>query len=213
MTLCFHPALSQNDDFGIWYGLSTSLQTGKKLEFELKTQLRTFHDASKVDEGYLEGGVEYKWKKHVSFEMYYRFSKVLEKDLNYHIRHKWFADINADKDAGNINISGRFRFQRQDKTYFDNENDSHPEYHGRIRIKAEYKTPSFPVNPYVSAESFIMMFEPAEKRIDKYRYTAGLSFKINKKQSIDADYTFQHDLVPHLSNINLVAVEYKLKFK
>ncbi|HKK40784.1 MAG TPA: DUF2490 domain-containing protein [Bacteroidales bacterium] len=213
LLFCSLTLSGQNNDFGIWYGVSTSMQVKKKLQLDLQTQLRTFNNASTVDEGYLEGGIEYKWKKYMSFEINYRFSKVYEKDLNYHTRHKWFADVKADHDVGRINFSGRLRFQRQDKTYYDSENDRLPEYHGRIRLKAEYKTPSFPVNPYISAESFIRMSEQDEDRIDKYRYTAGFTFKINKKQSIDADYTLQHDLAPHILNTSLIAIEYKFKFK
>jgi hypothetical protein len=207
------PGISQNDDFGVWYGISTSMSIKKKLDLEFQTQLRTFKNATKIDEGYLDGGIEYQWRKNVSFALNYRLSEVYEKDLDYHIRHKWFADIKAEHDIGNINLSGRFRLQRQDKTYFDSESDKIPDYHGRIRLKLEYKTPSFPLNPYIYVESFIRMFEYSDKRNDKNKYSAGITYKISKKQSIDAEYVFQRDYEPHLSDINLIAIEYKLKFK
>ncbi len=213
LLLLLQPALGQDKDFGLWYGISTSMSVKKKFELELQTQLRTFDNASRIDEGYLEGGVEYKWCKYVSLALKYRFAEVYEKDLDYHVRHKWFADIKSGWETGNIDLSGRLRFQREDKTYFDSESDKIPDYHGRIKLKAEYKTPSFPVNPYINIESFIQMFQPVEKRIDKWRFGAGITYKIAKKQSIDAEYIFQRDYAPHLSNISLVTVEYKLKFK
>jgi hypothetical protein len=209
---CVRPASSQDDDFGIWYGISTEYSPVKKLEIDLKTQLRTDDNASKINEGYLEGGLGYKINKHFSLAATYRVSKVFEKDSEYHFRHKLYADVKADEDLGNFNFSLRFRFQRQVKTYYDSENDKIPDYHGRIKLKTEYKTPSFPINPYISWETFCRLFEQSDKRFDKDRYSVGLTYKISGKQSIDAEYTFQRDYMPHISDIHLVSLEYNLKF-
>jgi hypothetical protein len=205
------PSFSQ-DDFGIWYGISTEYSPVKKFEIDLKTQVRTFDNASRIDEGYLEGGLGYKINKHISLDATYRVSQVYEKDSRYHFRHKLFADVRADEDLGHFELSTRLRFQRQVKTYYDSEKDKIPDYYGRIRLKAEYKTPSFPINPYISWETFCRLFEQSDKRFDKDRYSLGLTYKISGKQSIDAEYTFQRDYMPHISDIHLVSLEYNLKF-
>ncbi len=210
--ICAKPAFSQDDDFGIWYGISTEYSPVKKLELDFKSQIRTYDNASRIDEGYLEAGPVYKINKHFSLAATYRVSKVYEKDSRYHFRHKLFADVKTDGELGNFEFSLRLRLQRQVKTYYDSENDKIPDYHGRIRLKTEYKTPSFPLNPYISFEAFCRLFEQSDKRFDKDRYTLGLTYKISGKQSIDAEYTFQRDYMPHIADIHLVSLEYNLKF-
>ncbi|HUX57641.1 MAG TPA: DUF2490 domain-containing protein [Bacteroidales bacterium] len=205
------PTFSQSDDFGIWYGLNTEYSVKKKLEIDLSAMIRTFNNASDIDEAFLEGGVTYKLNKYLALAGSYRITENLEDNSEYHIRHKLMADIKGNGSLGRFDFSARFRFQRQDKTYFEDANDEIPDYHGRIKIKAEYKTPSFPINPSISFETFYRMFEATEKRFDKHRFAIGIEYKINKKHSLELEYMFERDYFPKLSDINLIVLSYKFK--
>ncbi len=207
------PGFSQNNDFGIWYGVNAEYSLKKKLSFILETEVRTFNNASEIGEVFLEGGVGYKFNKHLSAAGSYRITNNLENDNEYHIRNKWIAEIKGDESIGHFNFSGRFRFQRQTRTYFESIYDKFPRSYGRIRLKAEYKTPSFPINPYIYFETFFRMFEQSEKRFNKDRYAIGFEYKLTKRQSVEAEYFFQRDYLPHISGINIISLEYNLKFK
>ena len=50
----------------------------------------------------------------------------------------------------------------------------------RIKIKTLYNIPSFPVNPYISAELFFPMFTKTERSVEKNRFMAGLNIKSQK---------------------------------
>ncbi len=204
---------SQANDFGIWYGVSADYSIKKKITVSLETQVRTFDKASEIAEGFFEGGAGYKFNKHLSVAGSYRFTENLENDNEYHIRHKWIAEVKGDENIGNFNFSGRFRFQRQHKTYFESIYDKFARYYGRIKLKTEFKTPSFPLNPYIYFETFFRMFEETERRFDKDRYAIGLDYKLSKKQSVRAEYIFQRDYLPHVSGISIISLEYDLKFK
>jgi predicted porin len=203
---------SQSNDFGIWYGVNAEYSIKKKLEIDLSTEVRTFSNASKIEEAFLETGITYSFNKYISVTGGYRITENLEGDSRFHIRHKWFADIKGKNEIGNFSFSGRFRFQRQDKTYFEDANDEIADYHGRIKFKVIYKTPSFPINPFISFETFFRMFEATDKRFDKNRFMAGLEYKIDKKQSFEAAYMFERDFFPHLSDMNIISVSYNIKF-
>jgi len=206
-----HPSFGQNDDFGIWYGISGGYSLGKKLGIEASVLIRTNNNASEIEQAFLEGGLSYKFNKWLSSGVAYRFTEYREDNNEFHIRHKWLADIKGSGDIGNLGLSGRFRIQRQDKTYFEDANDKIPDYYLRIKIKAEYKTPSFPVNPNIAFETFSRIFEASEKTIDKYRLSIGFDYKINKNNSVEADYMFERDYFPHLSNTHIVAITYNFK--
>lgn len=201
---------SRNDDFGIWYNASGEIKIMKRLDLEITGCVRTFKNASKVDELFVEAGLGYKLNKYIAVGGAYRFGEFFEDDDSYHPRHKWFADVTGKLPIGDLKISGRFRFQQRFKTYFEDEEDKIPVSHARIKVKAFYNISSFPVNPYVSTEVFCPMFTGAERNIDKNRFMLGLEYNISKKHSIDIEYMFQRDFLPHIKDINIISVEYKI---
>ena len=202
---------SQEKDFGLWYSFKAEMELAKKLEIDFWGNLRTFRNASKIEEGFGEAGLTYKIFKGLSIGGKYRFTMQLEDDDIYHPRHKWIGDIKARLEPGNFELTGRGRLQRQDKTYFKDTDDEIPDYYARFKIKTEYKTPSFPVNPYASFETFSRLFEKAEMTIEKYRLEIGFEYKISKKHAAELKYLFQRDHQPRLSDISVIELAYNLK--
>lgn len=207
-----YTGFSQNKDFGIWYGISAEHKLAKKLELDLSTNIRTFSNASKIEEAFLEGGLTYNLKKHLSVAGSYRLSKNIENNNSLYFQHKMFFDFRGSLPLGKIDFSGRLRFQTRTRTYIRNESDKLPDYTGRIKLKVVYKTPTFPVNPYVYAETFCPMFSDKSGTIGKTRFAAGIEISIVKKHSVDFEYIFQRDYQPHLSDINILSLNYDIKF-
>jgi opacity protein-like surface antigen len=205
-------AFSQNDDFGIWYSVSAEKKLIKKVELDLDANVRTYNNASKIDEAFFDIGLTYKFNKFLSAAASYRFTEFLEKDDSFHPRHKWFADLKGKLPLGNFDISARLRFQQRYKTYFKDENDKESSEVGRVKLKLSYNIPSFPVNPYISSELFFPMFTTTTRNIAKTRFMAGLDYNISKKHSIELEYMFQRDFLPHISDINVISVNYNVKF-
>ncbi len=205
-------AFSQGKDFGIWYGISAEHKLSKKLEIDLSTNIRTFENASKVEEAFIEGGFAYNLNKHLSVAGSYRLIKSLENNNSYYLRHKYFVDAKGTLPVGDFTLSCRLRFQSLIKNYIRHEVDKYPSYTGRIKMKLVYRTKTFPVDPFIYIESFCPMFSEYSGTIGKNRYSAGLEFRITKRQSVESEYIFQRDYQPHLSDINIVSVNYNIKF-
>jgi hypothetical protein len=208
----FAASYSQDDDFGIWYGVTIEHKLIRKLELDLTGNVRTFKNASKINEAFLEAELAYKFNKYLSVGASYRFTEFYEDDEAFHPRHKWFVDIKVDMPLGDLSVSARFRFQERYKTYFEDEEDKIPDSHGRYRLKALYNIPSFPVNPYVAAEIFCPMFTKTTRHIDKDRFMFGVEYNIAKRHSIELEYMFQRDFLPHISDINVISIGYNIKF-
>lgn len=200
------------DDFGIWYNVSAEHKLVKKLQLDLSGSIRTFDNAGKIDEAFLEGGLTFKITKFLAVAGAYRFTDSREKDGTYHARHKWFADIKGDASLGRLSVAARFRFEKRYKTYFLDDNDDIPVTNGRVKLKTLYNIRSFPVNPFISAEIFVPMFTDAKRDIGKGRYMVGVEYNIAKRHSVDIAYMFQRDYLPHISDINVLSLEYNLKF-
>lgn len=212
LLICTSSISFSQDDFGIWYSIAAEKKLVKNLGLDLDANLRTFNNASKMEEAFFDIGLSYKLNKYLSAAVSYRFTEFRENDEQFHPRHKWFADLKGKLPLGDFDLSARFRFQQRYKTYFEDENDKESKEAGRIKIKMIYNIPSFPVNPYISTELFFPMFTLSERTVEKNRFMAGIEYKITKKYSLELEYMFQRDFFPHISDINVVSICYNLKF-
>jgi len=202
----------QDSDFGVWYGLNAEYSVSKKVEVDVSAMIRTFNNASEIEQSYLEGGIGYKLNKYFSVAGSYRASNKLENNSEYHFRHKLFADAKTTVPIGNFSASLRLRFQVQKKTFIENVKDKIPDYHSRLKLKLIYKSPGFPLNPYISVESFSQLFKNADRIFDKNRFASGIEYKISKKHSIEAEYIFERDFEPHISDMSIASLSYNFKF-
>jgi hypothetical protein len=202
---------AQDKDFGIWYGANLNKGITNKIDLNVSAMVRTFEKASKVDQGFLEAGLGYKINKHLDAALSYRLTSALENDSKYHFQHKAFLDLKGDVKLSNFTFSGRLRFQARVKTYLEYYSDKFPDYTGRFKVKALYRTQSFPLNPYVYYEAFCPMFANSDRLIGKNRFSIGIEYKISKMHSVDLEYIFQRDYLPKISDINIISLSYNLK--
>jgi hypothetical protein len=205
-------AFSQEKDFGLWFGVSAEHKLAKKLELDISTNVRTFNKTSKIEEAFIEGGIVYSIMKNLSVAGSYRLTDKIEDNNSYYFQHKVFLDLKGNLPIGHFSFNGRLRFQARTKTYIEDDNDNHPDYTGRLKIKVTYKTQTFPLDPYIYAESFCPMFSDMSGTIGKNRFAAGLELSIANRHSVEAEYIFQRDYLPHISDINIISVNYNIRF-
>jgi hypothetical protein len=202
---------SQGDDLGIWAGLTVKYQLSKKFDAELSGCIRTFNNTSQVEQSFIEGGIKYNLNKNFSFAGSYRLTSNLEDNSKYYFRHKLFLDAQASLPAGRFGFSARARLQRTTKTYIEDEEDLGSQYVGRMKLKAEYKL-GFPLKPFIYWEPFVPLFSGSDFEISKHRIAAGTELQITRKSSVEVEYIFQRDYQPHISDIDIISLNYKLKF-
>ena len=205
-------SVSQTNDFGIWSSATVEYKLVKNLRLDFDLNLRTYDNTSKIEEVFFDIGLTYKFNKYLFAAVSYRYTQFNEKNNTFYPRHKWFADLRGKLPLGDFDISARLRFEQRYKTYYKDENDKEPQEHLRIRPKVLYNIPKFPVNPYVSAEIFFPVFNETKKNIDKARLIAGFEYNISKKHSIELEYIYERDSYPKLSYMNIISVNYNLKF-
>jgi hypothetical protein len=202
----------QDNDFGLWYEVNAEKSFSKKFDINGTVMVRTFENASTLDQIFMEMGASYSLNKFLGFAGSYRIGNYLEDDDYYHIRHKWLADIKGSLPLNNLVLSARVRFQVMARTYTEEESDDKTEYDGRLKLKGVYKIPDFPVDPYISFETFSPIFRNDGNLIDKSRSTIGLEYKISKKHILDIEYIYQRDEYPHLSILHIISSGYTFKF-
>ncbi|MBK7712053.1 MAG: DUF2490 domain-containing protein [Bacteroidales bacterium] len=92
-----HPAqqagIQSESDFGAWYELNAEKSFSKKFDISGAFMVRTFDNASKIDQLFFELGASYSLNKYLGFAASYRIGNYVEDDYLYHVRNKWFTDI------------------------------------------------------------------------------------------------------------------------
>jgi len=212
MIIAMKPAICQDSAFGIWYGLNAEYAFAKKFEADLSGSLRTYNQGKNIEQSFLEGGLTYKFNKYFSSSLSYRFTEKIERDDNFYPRHKLFVSAKGTLPAGNFSFSSRLMLQYQNKTYIEKLSDEIPQYALRVKLKAIYRIPSFPVNPYLYYESFSGLNGESTHVIDKERFSAGFELKITRVHSVDLEYILQRDFEPKVYNFNIISLNYNLKF-
>ncbi len=203
---------SQEKDFGIWYNASVRFDIINNLEADISSSFRTFDNAGKLEEGFIEGEFSYKFNDYLAAAASYRISENIDDDDAYHIRHKWFVHVKGTLPLGDLEISGRIIFQQRYKTFIEDENDKLPTSHARFRIKAQYDFPSLPVDPYLYGELFCPLFKDSERIIDKKRAGGGFEVDITARHEVQVGYIFQRDYFPDLTDENILTLGYTFKF-
>lgn len=204
--------LAQKTDFGIWYQASLEHEIINKLDVELSGSVRTFKNAGKIDNKFLEAGLQYKFSKNFTSSFSYRIISKYEDDKEYHLRHKWFADLRGILPVNNFEFSARLRFQGTTRTYVEDTDGSGSRYFGRLRIRAMYDSPSFFINPYLYAESFTPVFSEYDKIIGEYWLGSGFELKITGKQAFEIEYIFQRDMLPKVRDLHVLSLNYNIRF-
>ncbi len=203
---------AQEDDFGIWYSADAKVGVTRRLDAEISAELRTFNNAGRIEQGFLEAGIEYRIADWASVEGAYRITNSLEDDASYYLQHKFFLGVKSSLKAGRFTFQGRFRMQARIRTYLEEVEDQYPDYAGRLRLKATFKTPSFPLNPFIYTETFIPLNKEPERFIGKNRLAAGVEYRISKKHSVEAAYIYQRDYLPEIADEHIFNIGYNFKF-
>ncbi len=202
---------SQSSDFGIWYAAGGKLPITRYLDFKLEGDIRTYQDASKIDEGFGEMGFSLQTFRFLDIEGAYRLTSKLEDDNNYYLRHKFFAGLKAKTGIRRMGLSCRMLYEHQVKTYIRNENDEIPDNFLRIRLEAKYDIRKSKIEPIVYYESWSRILDESKNGIEKYRLSAGMAYRISKRQRVEISYIYQHDFTPDPSGINVISLSYDFK--
>ncbi|WP_255036621.1 DUF2490 domain-containing protein [Lacihabitans soyangensis] len=193
------------DGVGLRSGINLQKKVTKKVTLNLNGQARFNNDISYLQTYLFELGSEYKISKSFDAAVYYRFvNRKKDETKDFKQRHRFYADLSYGKKFGSIKFENRLRYQHQFK-----DNDGVTEFDAsyiRNKIEASYSNKS-KFTPYVSNDFFFQI----GGTLDQLRPKIGVSYKINKKNAVDASVFKDIDLVGTENPGPVLGLIYKLK--
>lgn len=239
------PLMAQSDDFGIWGEVNVEKKLSQRWDASLGAEFRSRDNVKTADRWSIEAGVGYKFTDWLKASLGYSFlydhnHKVNSSGKKYSDywgpRHRLNLSLTASQQFGLLNISLRERWQytyRPEQTVdrywnYDDEDDdivygekvvkggetqTHT-YRGkgksvwRNRLQLKYRLSKM-WRPYLSAESSVA------SGLEKIRYAAGTEIRLNKNNSFDLKYMYQHsygDDEDGEGNRHIIGIGYTYKF-
>jgi len=171
-------------DFQLWLDAGLNYKLNKRFDLSFEAAYRRDNNLADVNENYVELQLKTDPFKFLDFSGGYRLSGWFEEFLVN--RLFVYAKYSAKAD--------RFRFQYRLR-YDYNFNQSLPDLPRNLRnkVKIEYKTKKFPLDPYLSYELFYRTNQQDQK-FSQQRFDIGLRYSINKNNSLKVYYRFQQQL-------------------
>lgn len=208
---------AQYQDANLWTSAAVNADLTKKMAVSYSTELRLYKNVTSIDSYINELSFSYEPVKNLITGIDYRYSRK-NQEAYFEGVHRVGAEVSYEQkiDALGLRLKARVRYQLpfnylgviNDAIYPDNRNVM------RFKLSAKYRPVNLKkIQPFASYE-FYKALSPKNiyNPIDSYRITAGVSFDLPKRHSIDVYYMLEKEYrsIPQLNHIYGIQYTYDL---
>lgn len=173
---------AQEKDFQLWTDVSLKKEISKHWDLSFEQNLRFGNNAGRFDKSYSNLTLGYALKKYLKLDFMYRFVMHEKPDyLSY--GHTFAFDATVRQKYSRFRFSLRNRFLYKYADILSSEEGKFPERYYRTKFEVGFHTRHFPVDPYLSAESFLFLPKGEKAVMDALRTSAGIEYAISKHQA------------------------------
>jgi hypothetical protein len=179
---------------GEW--LSAEMEAGlpKRFSFQAIIEARAINSGGiQFKKYFTQAGLAYSISKRFELSAKYRFASVQEENSNYYLRHRLLVDLNFNYPAGQFRFDYRARYQRNKKTYIENDLDRSPVEHFRNRFEVSCDIAKNRLRPSAFYEVFFALNGHQPKTFDEHRIGTELGYPFATRQSITGGLMYIHE--------------------
>lgn len=206
--LAISSAKAQINDFQAITEIGVSKKIAKDIKAEFQQALSYKENLSLINKVYTDLSLEYSPFKRIEFSVGYRFEYEYKTDY-FEKRQRFNFDLGLKHSFDRLKFNLRTRIQARQ---YLNSNQQTAIY-TRFRLKSEYKTKGFPVNPFASAEIFIASNGYNKGIPEAYRLNLGAVYKLNKHNEIALSFRIEKEVnVNNPKNLYILMPAYEYRF-
>jgi len=206
-SICFLTTNAQNNqDFGVWTGISTGYKVNKKIKLNGDVQMRTFENSQALKQLFVDFSLSYKINKRFKGGLSWR-GKESYVAINPLFYNRFGLDLSWSK-----KIIKRTRLSLRSRTQYTIVPNSLNKPYERTRLKLTYKLKKG-LYLFAQDELFFNLNSGGNPIYDKNRFGLGATKKLNKKIDLTAKYLRIVDIGvyrPLTMNVLFVAVSVKI---
>jgi len=199
------------------WGSSTTVDISKKIakvNIAFAEEFRLRDNFSTADRFSTSLDVNYKPWKYLKIGGVYNLINQNHEAKGWEIRHRYYFYATGNYTFNRFTIFLRERFQSTYRVGIkETAKRSNPKLFLRSRLKLEYDIKKTKFEPYVSVEFYKPLNDPVDNKMNKIRYTAGSSYKLNKRNTFDLFYRYDNFIDDdEVSGRNVVGIGYSYSF-
>lgn len=202
------------NDAGLWATINVEKKLKNNISVFLSEEYRLRDNFTRTNLFYTDLGVAIKPFSFLKVSLAYRSIQKHLIDNTFSYRHRLMLDISFKKKLGAFALSYRHRLQSEVRNVYTSENGTIPEWYSRNKFEVKYDL-NKPISPYVAVEFRYQIKNPraieSDKTWHRNRYTVGLDYKMNDRNSFGLYYLVQQEYnVSSPQNLYIVGLEYSL---
>lgn len=207
------PSLAQseeNEDLGGMISLDFSKKLFSDFRLSFEEEYRMRENITQTERFSHTLDFSYKPFKFLKAGVAYNLIQYNHPEHRWQNRHRYYVYLTGDYSFGRFNLSLRERFQHTQ--WLSAKNNLKQKIYLRNRLQLEYDIKKSPFEPYASVEFYYALRQSDSN--NRWRYTAGTAYKINKKNTLDFFYRYTNYPDPDKDDENghMIGIAYSLKF-
>ncbi len=204
---CFTKVIGQNEnDAGLWTGLSLGLDLGKGLNGEIAPQMRFDNNMGSVSGVFSDFGIEKKIHDNLDLSLEYR-GGMRRSDIFYESRHRFSSGLTAKTDIKDFRLAYTIRYQLSPRL---NGGEGDIDLKNVLRQKVGLKYGG--IKKYEFATTFEVFIDGEETGLSDWRWQGSVERKFSKRKFLSVGYLIQKNLY-NLDMDFVVVVTYKYDLK
>jgi hypothetical protein len=181
------------DDAQLWLNLNLEKKLTDHFDVHFAHSSRINENVSQYGLGYGDIGVSYIHNDNIKVMADYVYRKRRNLDGSYSDRHRAYIAVILKKELGRLTLAYRYRFQAELRDMLVSEDGMVPKYYDRHKLSIKYElNKRFDV--FLSEELYYPYYQAKNKGFDRSRSALGLIYKLSKKASVEAGFTYRHEL-------------------
>lgn len=185
---------AQVSDFQLRTGLQLSGNVSKKTRWRVETESRFENNASQLDRILIEPTIAYRFQKFMSVGGGYRWTLKFDNETNNVQQNRVHGDVAFHHKIKSLEFKFRTRVQYDLKNLNQNQNFNFNDLYYRHALSMDYNIFGSRFTPSASIELFHNIDNTKSYRIEKYRYTASVDYRLTRNASLSAFYMIDDEV-------------------
>lgn len=178
-------------DFQSWNSLAVEAKLHKKIQFELRYELRLAANATLLESNLFGGSMSYKISKHLRIKSGYRLNYEYNLNKGTHTEYRIFVDFDAKLKMKRFELKYRERYQRDKTQQYDDMFSQYPFHMLRHKLELNYNIRKMKLEPFFSHEIFQSLNNPYQNVVEKYCLSLGFKHPVTKHIEMKIQYRYQ----------------------
>lgn len=204
-------SFAQREDFRTWWAAELRGELLNQVDFKVTPEVRFFDNSSRMSSFLTDLDVSTPFLDYFRAGGQYRFERINTK--NAYLGNRFGVYLKVRYKIDRFRLGYRAMYHWEFVGINTSENGNIPDEYHRHKFSLSYYRKRWDLRPAVSVEYFSNRIPVESAYEQKFRFSAGLDYKLNKKMNLSLSYKYQKEYFannPLAANIIATKITFEL---